>query len=111
MREYQRASVMVNVSSTGSIDKAVLEAMACGLPVVTANEAFHTMLAPWQDQLLIPMDAPDALAAKVWKLAHMDTTQRQALGLDLRQIVIRDHSLDRLAAVLAAVFRTGELPT
>jgi glycosyltransferase involved in cell wall biosynthesis len=109
-REYQQSSVMVNVSSTGSVDKAVLEAMACGLPVVTANEAFQAMLAPWQNQLLIPMDAPDVLAAKVRELASMDVTQRQALGVELREIVIRDHSLDRLAEVLAHVFRTGEVP-
>ena len=109
--EYQQASVMVNVSSTGSVDKAVLEAMACGLPVVTSNEAFHAMLAPWQDQLVIPMDAPDALAAKLMDLAQMDAAQRQSLGHDLRQVVIRDHSLDRLADILVSIFQTGERPT
>ncbi len=111
MREYQQASVMVNMSNTGSIDKAVLEAMACGIPVVTANEAFKSMLTPWREQLLVPMDAPDALAARLWELAQLDMTQRQALGHDLREIVIANHSLDRLAEVLVHVFGTGELPT
>lgn len=36
----QRANVFVNLSNTGSIDKAVLEAMSCGLNIVTTNEAF-----------------------------------------------------------------------
>ena len=85
--------------------------MACGLPVVTSNEAFHAMLAPWQDQLVIPMDAPDALAAKLMDLAQMDASQRQSLGHDLRQVVIRDHSLDRLADILVSIFQTGERPT
>ena len=36
----QRANVFVNLSNTGSVDKAVLEAMSCGLNIVTTNEAF-----------------------------------------------------------------------
>ncbi|MBZ0275409.1 MAG: glycosyltransferase family 4 protein, partial [Anaerolineae bacterium] len=42
---YRQADVMVNLSDTGSVDKAVLEAMACGLPVVTSNEAFRAIRA------------------------------------------------------------------
>lgn len=33
-------SIFLNMSETGSVDKAVLEALAAGLPVVTSNEAF-----------------------------------------------------------------------
>jgi len=29
---YQAADVVINLSETGSADKTVLEAMACGLP-------------------------------------------------------------------------------
>src|SRR5690606_6323591 len=50
--ELQAATVMVNTSQTGSVDKAVIEAMACGLPVVTANEAFQTILHDWRDMLI-----------------------------------------------------------
>lgn len=41
---YQSAQVFVNMSDTGSLDKAVLEAMACGCPVVTSNEAFKDIV-------------------------------------------------------------------
>jgi glycosyltransferase involved in cell wall biosynthesis len=37
---YQRAHVFINLSDTGSLDKTVLEAGACGTTVVTANEAY-----------------------------------------------------------------------
>ncbi|HEY4493186.1 MAG TPA: glycosyltransferase [Candidatus Paceibacterota bacterium] len=40
---YRRASLFVNMSTTGSIDKAVLEALACDTPVKTTNEAFLNM--------------------------------------------------------------------
>lgn len=37
--EYRRAGVFAHASETGSLDKVVLEALACGLPVVTTNAA------------------------------------------------------------------------
>ena len=37
---YQSGDLFVNLSDTGSLDKAVLEAMACGLKILTSNEAF-----------------------------------------------------------------------
>jgi len=39
-RYYAAATVFVHASKTGSMDKAVLEALAAGLPVFTSSEAF-----------------------------------------------------------------------
>ncbi len=102
-REYQNADVMLNMSATGSMDKAVLEAMACGVPVVTANEAYRTMLAPWADALLTPPDSADELAARLEKLARMTDDERKALGLQLRVLVVEEHGLDRLIEKLMAI--------
>lgn len=44
---YRHASVLINLSRTGSLDKDVLEAIACGVPAVTTNEAFQSMLGPY----------------------------------------------------------------
>ena len=38
------ADLFINVSKTGSVDKAVLEAMALNVPVITSNEAFKNIL-------------------------------------------------------------------
>lgn len=106
VHEYQNADVMVNMSATGSIDKAVLEAMACGLPVVTANESFQNMLAPWHNMLLVPPNSPDILPARLAYLANMPPEERMALGTMLRKIVVEQHSLeglvDQLMRILAA---------
>lgn len=103
--EYQQADVMVNLSQTGSVDKAVLEAMACGLPVITANEAFLSLLAPWGELLLIPPESPGKLAVSLVKLRAMPAEERRALGLQLRQLVVQQHSLERLVSVLVAIFQ------
>ncbi len=41
-----KADVFVNLSLTGSLDKAVLEALIMRVPVVSTNEAFESLLRP-----------------------------------------------------------------
>ena len=103
-REYQQAHLMVNASSTGAVDKAVLEAMACGVPVISANEAFGAILP---DELRVPLDAPEALAASIRALMGMSPDARRAIGQELRAVVVRDHSLDHLADTLMKIFQQG----
>lgn len=103
--EYGLADVMVNMSKTGSLDKAVLEAMACGLPVVTANEAFQGMLSTWGDLLYVPPDSPEVLPKKLAALAGMTGDERPDLGMKLRQIVVDEHGLERLVTRLLGVMR------
>lgn len=41
--EYQKASCLIHTSETGSLDKVVLEALSCGLPVRTNNPALKEL--------------------------------------------------------------------
>ena len=42
--EYRACALFVSTSLTGSLDKAVLEAMACEKPILTCNESFESVL-------------------------------------------------------------------
>jgi glycosyltransferase involved in cell wall biosynthesis len=101
---YHQADVMVSASQTGSIDKVILEAMACGLPVITSNEAFVPVLKPWEPLLLMPPDDPAALADRVASLMALSSADRDALGHELRALVVRDYGIhqmmDRLMRVM-----------
>lgn len=101
---YHQADVMVSASQTGSIDKVILEAMACGLPAITSNEAFVPVLKPWEPLLLMPPDDPAALAERVASLMALSSAERDALGRELRALVVRDYGIhqmiDRLMVVL-----------
>lgn len=101
---YRCAKAMVNTSHTGSIDKAVLEAMACGLPVITSNEAYRAILAPWAEVLFAADDSPEMLARLLRGLMALPAEERRLLGLQLRQIVIDQHSLDHLIEQLMRIF-------
>jgi glycosyltransferase involved in cell wall biosynthesis len=41
--EYRRAAFLVHTSETGSLDKVVLEALACGLPIRTNDQALKPL--------------------------------------------------------------------
>ncbi len=98
-RLYARATVVVNASKTGSVDKVVLEAMASRRPVLSCNEAIPPILREFGAEAerfaFVPGDAPD-LARKIAWWLDRTPTERDALGERLRAIVARDHEVDTL---------------
>lgn len=98
---YRAADVMVTASATGSVDKTVLEAMACGLPVIASGVPYRPILAPWSAALLFPEGDAAALADRLAALMQMPLDDWRALGLALRAVVVEGHSLAGLTRRLA----------
>lgn len=77
----QEADVFVNMSDTGSLDKAVLEAMSVGLPIITSNEAFEI----FDGVEMFEKNNSSDLASKL----------ESDLSGYLREIVVRDHGIKK----------------
>ena len=90
---YQAADCFVNMSETGSVDKAVLEAMSCGVPVI-ANEVYAGIVDAQLSQQLIIAREPETLGERLVWLMSLSGQERRRLGEELRAIVIRDHALE-----------------
>lgn len=100
---YHRASVVVNASLTGSLDKVVLEAMAAARPVVSCNEAALQMFAELGEEaerLSFEPGNATQLADRIEALLVMSDEEREAMGTRLRGIVERDHEVEALMARL-----------
>jgi glycosyltransferase involved in cell wall biosynthesis len=82
---YQKSDLFLNFSLTGSIDKAVLEAMACGCDVLVANEAFFGILPP---ENVIHGPTPQKLARNILQLSAGGVLRR-----DLRELVVERYDL------------------
>ncbi len=95
----QQASVTVNVSHTGSLDKVILEAMATGVPVITSNEGAKTLLADFASTLLV-QNTPEAIAKAIERIYHMPKDDLKHLSQKLQAIVAKEHSLQNLIPVL-----------
>ncbi|MSU54986.1 MAG: glycosyltransferase [Candidatus Taylorbacteria bacterium] len=85
--------LFVNMGHTGSLDKAVPEAMAVGLPVLTCNEAFKEVLGPYKEVLMYSKGDILGLADRLKYMMDMTDPQRLELGSKLRDIVVLNHSL------------------
>jgi len=77
----------VNTSSTGSLDKVVLEAMASGCLVLTCNEAYNETL---ESNYRFQKGNDKELADKIFNLKDVSGNK------NLREIVVKNHSLNNL---------------
>ncbi|OGG40610.1 hypothetical protein A2118_02030 [Candidatus Kaiserbacteria bacterium GWA2_50_9] len=87
---YRTAGIFVHTSETGSLDKVVLEALACGLPVITTNPALASL------PVTVVSTTPNAIAKEVVAARIMDTEP-------LVSYVREHHSLRKL---IPAIIRT-----
>jgi len=102
-RFFQRATLFVSTSLTGSVDKVVLEAMASGRPVVTCNESFPPLFEELGEEaarMSFEQGNAEQLAARLEGWLRLDAGRRDELGARLREIVRRDHEVDALMAKL-----------
>ena len=103
---FRRCTVHVNLSPTGALDKAALEAMACGRPSMVANEAFREILGPWADYLMFRHGDSQDLTRKLRRVLDMDTVTREHMQRDLRNVVVERHNLTHLIDRLVDLFDT-----
>ncbi len=94
------SDVFLSASATGSLDKAVLEAMAVGVVPVTSNPAFESMLSPLH---LFVERNPESFARRTKEL-FQDTGVRMSLSKKVREEIVKNHSLTRLMDVLQKSF-------
>ncbi|MDQ3014280.1 MAG: glycosyltransferase [bacterium] len=83
---YNSSHVFVNLSDTGSLDKAVLEAMSCGIHVLTSNEAFVSML----DEAHRTSKDPAEITKKLMAFPQLPVDSK------LRQHIVIEHNLSIL---------------
>lgn len=95
---HRAGAVHVNAGPTGNaLDKAVLEAMACGRPSVTSIAAFAETMGDDAPRLLFRAGDPGDLADRLEGLIDAGEDGRAHLGARLRARVERLHGLERLA--------------
>lgn len=104
---YQSADLTINLCPTGGVDKAVLESMASGVPVVARNATFLPLLDGDTDLLWCRTLDPTLLADQMAAVLTLPRSDRAALGHRLCQRMRADYALpgfiDRLVTVFEEV--------
>ena len=89
------ADCFVSASMTGGLDKAVLEAMAAGVPIVTSNSGLHSTLKNHSELLFQNGNVEDCVE-KIIRVISLTNEEREVLCRELRAIVEEHHSLSKL---------------
>lgn len=98
---YQGCSLFVNAASSDhSIDKAPLEAMACGKISFSSTKALKSTFDPFADKLLFQEADPIDLANKIIHVLNLGTNERIEMGTHLRSNIESMHSLENLSSKL-----------
>lgn len=95
---YSQHEIFVNVTPSGSFDKAILEAMASELVVVTSNQSLCGILP---DALLPKEGDVESLAESMRYALTLSPDEKEQYGKFAREYVLREHSLEVLVGRFA----------
>jgi len=105
---YNQNDIFINLTRTGSFDKTTLEAMACEKLVLVCNRAFENIFPEdLKSQLIFLEKDSQDLADKISGLLVRQPEEKEAIGRTLREIIVQNHSLERLVDKLIEVFKNN----
>ncbi|MFN8522566.1 MAG: glycosyltransferase family 4 protein [Chloroflexota bacterium] len=103
---YQDSGLFATCSRTGSLDKAVLESIAAGVPPLVCNPAFRALFGDLWPRLSFQAGDARALAERLNDWLTLDGARRRAAIEPLGARVQSEHSVehwaDRMVAMVGA---------
>ena len=97
------ASAFVSLSRFEGCPNTVLEAMACGCPLVVSDIPAHRELLDESSALLVNATDPDAIAAALTStLTDRDAARRRA---EVAAVRVESFSIERVAAAYEALYQ------
>jgi glycosyltransferase involved in cell wall biosynthesis len=103
--ELAACVVFVSASQTGSLDKAPLEAMACGRVALVSGDAYRAELDGFEDLLTFRSGDSAHLADRLTAVLRTDRGSLETIGRELSQRIHRRHDLDRMIERILEIFR------
>lgn len=104
----RQADLFVNMSHTGSLDKAVLEAMACGVLVATSNEAFADVFGMDPQMSLLSSGDAYALARRIRELNSLIKIKRDEVVKRFRDVIVEKHNIKSLIPCILSFYETSQ---
>ena len=104
VKYFQETDVLVHASNTGSLDKVILESMACGTPVVSSNDAAIPIVSKFNSNSVFEKGDYKELAEKLEYFYRLKNDMHY-LQEQVRSEVVLKHDLSNLISRLANEIR------
>jgi len=102
---YQNCDMLIDLASNAGLDKAPLEAMSCGRVVLASQPALQETIEDYKQELSINLKNLQDIAKKVKKYLVLKKEEKEKIGKNHRENIIKKHSLDNLTNKLIKVFK------
>ena len=96
---YAKYDLYVNLTPDGSFDKTILEAAASAVPVLASNSALRGVV---DGRCYLPELEPKVVSGRIKEFLGLDISEKNKIGQELREFVVRSHSLKQLVSLLEA---------
>ena len=90
---YNEHNIFVNLTPSGSFDKTILEAAACGCLLVVAN---RSLLGEIDEKMIIERETPEDITERIEFLMNINEEERKNTSEKLQKYVLENPSLDAL---------------
>jgi glycosyltransferase involved in cell wall biosynthesis len=105
IKYYQRASIVVVPSLAESFGNVILEALACGTPVIASNVGgIPEIIKQNENGILVPPNNVDKLADAIYYLLDNDDV-RTKLGEEGRRFVVENFSSDIMIEKIIGAYK------
>jgi glycosyltransferase involved in cell wall biosynthesis len=99
---YQNHEIFINLTPSGSFDKTILEAAACGCILVIANKSLSGEI---DDDMIVEKETPADIAEKINFWLRAGDEQKEIASKKLQKYVLENHSLDVLVNKLVEAIK------
>lgn len=97
---YQEMDLAINLGD-GALDKAIIEPMAMGIPVITSNDSAKEVFSYFNGKGVYLLDKKDELKDTLKKVVENQKFDRTIL----REEIVKNHSLSNLAKKIVSEFK------
>lgn len=104
-----QSDLSLNLSTTGSLDKTILESMAGGCPVFSSNDAFRTIARAEGFADCVVEETAESLNEGLNRFVAMAPEAKQELARRQSAVALRDHSIDGLIERLVRLLQSFAL--
>lgn len=101
-QKFAESDVLVHASTTGSLDKVVLEALAAQCLVISSNDAARPILGRLHESLVIHEQSADAVASAIERVYTSGADARRSMAQRGR-VLAGEHSLVQLIERLVCI--------
>lgn len=95
---YCANELYVNLTPKGSMDKTILEAASCGTLVLVSNDSMKDSLP---ESMFLEENNPTLICERITMLHSLSAEDKGRYRRGLREMVQRDHSLQKLGDILS----------